>query len=179
MARLVVQLEPEEAGAQMPRRELESALAETLNALLGVPADKVEIAFDTPPPRRDAPSGPSATVLAYLEAMEARDEQTASRLRAADFVMVFPGGVRFRTLAELRAWAGRRYRCVAKTIDHVWEAADGDRTVVCCHGTLHGEWPDGRRLSGIRFIDRFVVAGGRLGRQDVWNDLAEFAPRAR
>jgi limonene-1,2-epoxide hydrolase len=40
-------------------------------------------------------------------------------------------------------------------------------------GTLYGEWPDGRAFEGIRFIDRFVVRGGRLADQKVWNDLGE------
>jgi len=28
-------------------------------------------------------------------------------------------------------------------------------------------------FEGVRFVDRFEVAGGLLTRQDVWNDLAE------
>ena len=35
------------------------------------------------------------------------------------------------------------------------------------------EWPDGAAFSGIRFIDRFTVADGKLADQTVWNDLAE------
>jgi len=55
-----------------------------------------------------------------------------------------------------------------------WGAPDA----VYCTGTLEGVWLDGRAFSGVRFIDRFEVAEGRIRRQDVWNDLAEVAPRA-
>ena len=48
--------------------------------------------------------------------------------------------------------------------------------MVYCHGTLQGRWLDGSAFSGIRFIDRFLVQGGLLARQDVWNDLAEHRP---
>ncbi len=40
-------------------------------------------------------------------------------------------------------------------------------------GAGKGEWPDGAAFSGIRFIDRFTVAGGKLVDEMVWNDLAE------
>jgi hypothetical protein len=40
-------------------------------------------------------------------------------------------------------------------------------------------WLDGTAFSGIRFIDRFEVAGGLIRRQDVWNDLAEVAGQRR
>jgi hypothetical protein len=48
--------------------------------------------------------------------------------------------------------------------------------VVYCHGTLEGCWLDGTAFSGVRFIDRFLVQGGLLVSQDVWNDLAEHRP---
>ena len=45
--------------------------------------------------------------------------------------------------------------------------------VVYTQGTLSGEWPDGSAFSGIRFIDRFELTGGKITRQDVWNDMGE------
>jgi len=48
--------------------------------------------------------------------------------------------------------------------------------VVYTRGTLAGAWPDGAAFSGIRFIDRFEVTGGKITRQDVWNDIAEVRP---
>jgi hypothetical protein len=44
-------------------------------------------------------------------------------------------------------------------------------------GTLHGVWLDGTPFEGIRFIDRFELADGRIQRQDVWNDMAEVHAR--
>ena len=40
-------------------------------------------------------------------------------------------------------------------------------------GTLYGEWPDGEPFSCNRYVDRFVVRGGKIVRMDVWNDSAE------
>ncbi len=44
---------------------------------------------------------------------------------------------------------------------------------------LAGEWPDGTPFDGIRFIDRFELADGKLARQEVWNDLAEAGARSQ
>ena len=49
----------------------------------------------------------------------------------------------------------------------------GDETIVYCRGKLSGEWSDGQAFSDIRFIDRFELVGGKITRQDVWNDIAE------
>ena len=51
--------------------------------------------------------------------------------------------------------------------------------IACCRAlktdalkhTLSGEWPDGEVFSGIRFVARFTIRGGRLVDQAVWNDL--------
>ena len=87
--------------------------------------------------------------------------------------MEFPGGVRMRTLEELIAWSKPRYRSIGKTFDSFSEAFTSTETIVVCHGTLHGEWPDGTPFEGIRFVDRFTVAGDKITSQMVWNDLAE------
>jgi hypothetical protein len=109
----------------------------------------------------------------YLDAIEDRDLDKAAGYLANGFVMVFPGNITFRTLEELAHWAKRRYRFVTKKYERFDEAPAGDGTVVYCFGTLSGEWPDGKGFSGIRFIDRFTVAGGKLIDQKVWNDLVE------
>lgn len=114
---------------------------------------------------------PVALVRAYLDAMEARDLDTARRFLAADFSMVFPGGRTMTTLEELVAFARPRYRFVTKTYGGEDVAAMGE--IVYCRGTLAGEWPDGTAFAGVRFIDRFEISGGLIRRQDVWNDLAE------
>ena len=114
----------------------------------------------------------------YLAAMEAREIDRARSYLAPDFHMIFPGDNRFTELEEVIAWAGPRYRRVAKRYDRYDEAPGGDGTgdadmAVYCYGTLYGEWPDGTPFEGIRFIDRFTVRDGKLVDQLVWNDLAE------
>ena len=109
------------------------------------------------------------TVRRYLETMERRDLAAAKAMLAPGFFMTFPGGRRFDTLEALVEWARERYRSARKTYERFDAAGD----VVYCFGTLHGEWPDGKPCSGIRFIDRFTVLDGKLVDQMVWNDLAE------
>jgi hypothetical protein len=113
-------------------------------------------------------------VKTFLDAMAARDLASARAMLAPGFAMTFPGGARFATLEELVAWAKPRYRWVKKKYERFDEApgAAGE-TIVYCYGTLYGEWPDGAPFEGIRFIDRFAIAGGKLVDQLVWNDLAE------
>lgn len=118
-------------------------------------------------------------VRAYLAAMEARDVAVAEAMLAPGFTMEFPGPVRFTTLAELIAWAKPRYRFVKKAYDRFDEAPAAVGAVVYCYGTLVGEWPDGSPFAGIRFIDRFTVAHGKLIDQTVWNDLAESRHKGR
>jgi hypothetical protein len=36
--------------------------------------------------------------------------------------------------------------------------------------TLYGGWPDGTPFEGNRYVDRFVVRGGKIVQMDVWND---------
>lgn len=115
----------------------------------------------------------AAVVRAYLEAMEARDLERARRFLGPSFAMTFPGDVRLHSLEALIAWAQPRYRFVRKTC----ERFDAMGPVVYCFGTLGGLWPDGTPFQGIRFIDRFELAGGLIVRQDVWNDLAEVRSR--
>lgn len=119
------------------------------------------------------PPAPEQLVRGFLAAMEQRDLDAARVFLADDFAMIFPGGARFSRLEELIDWAKSRYRRIAKTYDGFDTVPGMDRAVVYCHGTLSGEWPDGQSFSGIRFIDRFAVAGGRLLDQQVWNDLGE------
>lgn len=109
----------------------------------------------------------------YLAAMEARDLPRAHAHLAPGFAMTFPGGVRMTSLPELVAWSAPRYRFVKKT----YERFDALGDLCYCFGTLHGEWPDGTPFAGIRFIDRFELSGGRILRQDVWNDMGEARAR--
>ena len=112
---------------------------------------------------------PEKTVRAYLDAMERRDLAAAKALLAPGFYMVFPGNKRFDALEQLVESAKGRYRSARKTYERYETAGDA----VYCYGTLHGELLDGAPYSGIRFIDRFTVRGGKLVDQNVWNDMAE------
>ena len=69
-----------------------------------------------------------------------------------------------------------RYRFVTKRYEGFDEAPTAGGAVVYCFGTLAGEWTDGSAFDGVRFIDRFTVADGKLADQRVWNDLAEKRP---
>lgn len=112
---------------------------------------------------------PADIALAFLRALESRDLPAAGALLAPGAVMEFPGGARFTALADLIAWSRPRYASVAKTV----EAVETLGAVVYARGTLHGVWPDGAAFAGIRFIDRFEIAGGLIVAQQVWNDIAE------
>lgn len=117
---------------------------------------------------------PAQLVRNYLAAMERRDLVAAKAMLAPGFAMIFPGGARLESLEQLVEWARARYRSARKTCERfdVAPAQDGV-AVVYCYGTLHGELLSGEAFSGIRFIDRFTVVGGRLADQRVWNDMAE------
>ncbi len=122
------------------------------------------------------PVAPSDIVRAFLSAMEARALDAAASHLDQGFTMTFPGGVTFGALGELTAWAQGRYHYVTKQYEGFDEAPTAGGAVVYCFGTLAGEWTDGSAFDGIRFIDRFTVAGGKLVDQKVWNDLAENPP---
>lgn len=115
----------------------------------------------------------AAVVRDFLAAMEARDLEKARGMLADDFTMVFPGTGAMRKLEELIAWARDRYAHVAKTYERFDIAPGADGFAVYCFGTLRGEWLDGRAFEGIRFIDRFTVADGKITDQRVWNDMGE------
>ena len=46
-------------------------------------------------------------------------------------------------------------------------------TIVYNLDTLCGECPDGTPFEGNRYLDRFVVCGGKIVQMDVRNDSAE------
>ena len=113
------------------------------------------------------------TVRGYLRLVEARDLDRAGAHLAPDVTITFPGGRVFTSLPEQVASSGNRFRSVTKTFDHFDEIRDGDRTIVYALGTLAGEALDGSAFDSVRFIDRFVLRGGRITDHTVWNDMAE------
>ena len=109
----------------------------------------------------------------YLATMERRDLAAAQAMLAPDFVMIFPGGRRFTRLGALVDWAKQRYRSALKEYERFDVVPTPDGGIVYCYGALRGELLDGTPYSGVRFIDRFTVAAGKLADQMVWNDMAE------
>lgn len=126
--------------------------------------------------RSPVPAQPDPTqiVSGYLAAMEARKLDAADAMLGDGFTMTFPGTAPMCTLQELIEWAKPRYKFVTKTYEG-FDAMQGtgDAAVVYCRGTLQGEYHDGSTFEGIRFVDRFEITGGKITKQDVWNDMAE------
>ena len=159
-------------------------LTDAAMATILAPADGVTVFVNEVAPagymrgRSAKPPGPwpraaSELCLDLLDAQGARDAQGTAALTGDGFEMIFPGGARFTDMAALASWSAARYRRIAKTVERVEESLLGERVAVYVSGTLAGEGPDGAMFDGIRFIDRFEVAGDRVVRQEVWNDLAE------
>jgi hypothetical protein len=114
----------------------------------------------------------------YLDLCEQRRLDAAGAFLADGARLVFPGGATFSDLPSMVAAAKSGYRFVTKPERHYSVAHDGSTTVVTCRGTLAGEWLDGSPLTGVRFVDVFVLAGDRITEQHVFNDLALADPAA-
>lgn len=124
-----------------------------------------------------APSSEAAEaarlVAAFLEASMRPDPDAAASFMAPDVRIVFTGGRVFGHPREATAFNAARYRWVKKRIERSDVVPGEGETVVYSLGTLYGEWPDGRSFAGNRYVDRFVVRGGRIVSHEVWNDSAE------
>ncbi|MDX1690688.1 MAG: nuclear transport factor 2 family protein [Acidimicrobiia bacterium] len=116
---------------------------------------------------------PVETVHRFLRLVEARDLDAASEHLADDVQIVFPGGRSFSDLYEQVGSSAGRFQQVTKVFEGSDVAHDGDDTIVYVFGTLRGAALDGTSFEGVRFIDRFVLRGGRIVDQRVWNDMAE------
>lgn len=117
---------------------------------------------------------PDNLVHQFLTCLGAQDLEGAQMFLADEFSLHFPGTAAMHSLEELVQWSASRYYCISKTFNNTEIfAAENGNTIVYCHGSLSGEWPDGTPFANIRFIDRFELVGGKISRQDVWNDLAE------
>ena len=170
--------------APAAKRRLVRALTDAVRIVVPAPDEAITVMLHEHAPenygrggemRRPAPAlpDPAESVLAYLAAMEARDLDRAQSMLGDGFTMTFPGTGPMTSLAELIAWSKGRYRFVTKTYETTEAFHAKGVAVVYTQGTLSGEWPDGSAFSGIRFIDRFELTGGKITRQDVWNDMGE------
>ncbi|RIV37626.1 nuclear transport factor 2 family protein [Micromonospora radicis] len=118
------------------------------------------------------PTRPAGLVDHYLQLCEDRQLEAAGRLLAPGARLVFPGGRRFGSLAEMAAASTGTYRWVRKHRDRYLVGADGDDTTVTSLGRLYGQWPDGSTFDGIRYADVFLLRDGLIVEQHVFNDLA-------
>lgn len=166
------------------KRRLATRLTDAVRSTIAAPLEGITVAIEEVSPSGYMRGGIARTpgkplpggeelVRAFLSAMEERKLEKAAGFLADGFTMTFPGGVEFSRLEELVEWGRSRYQFVRKTYEAFDECFSPDGNVVYCFGTLAGKWPDGNEFSGIRFIDRFVTAEGKLIGQMVWNDLAE------
>lgn len=166
------------------KRRLGEALTDAVRLVVPAPSEAITVMMhemktaeyyrggQTRTPAPPLPD-PADLVRTYLGLMEAREVAAAEAMLGTGFQMVFPGTPPMKTLQELINWAAPRYRFVKKTYEG-FDAMQGvDAAIVYTRGTLSGEWPNGEAFADIRFIDRFEVTGGKITRQDVWNDIAE------
>ena len=115
----------------------------------------------------------AAIVERFLEASMVPDPVTAARYVSSDLQITFTGGRKYTHPRETAAFNARRYSWVKKRFGRTDVVPGDGETVVYNIGTLHGAWPDGTPFEDNRYVDRFVVRGGKIVQMDVWNDSAE------
>lgn len=121
---------------------------------------------------------PTDVVKAFLDAMSRRDFAAMEALMGPEFRMTTPGGQVFRHPRDFAAHAKGRQKSARKTTDRYDEIPTPTGGVVYAIGTMAGEWNDGSTFAGLRYIDRFEIAGGRIGDMQVYSDLSEFRPKS-
>lgn len=126
----------------------------------------------TPAPADDTAAA-AALVERFLVASMIPDPETAATFMAPDVAITFTGGRKFKHPRDSTAFNAKRYKWVKKKMERTDVAPGDGETVVYNTGTLYGEWPDGTPFEGNRYVDRFVVRGGKIVKMDVWNDSAE------
>ena len=116
-----------------------------------------------------------AIVESYLERSMVPDPEGAATYISDDFKLVFTGGRTFSGPAESAAFNAKRYAWVKKKFLRTDAALDDETGDVHVYNTgyLFGEWKDGTTFETNRYMDKFVVSGGKIISTDVWNDSAE------
>ncbi len=109
----------------------------------------------------------------FLEASMVPDPVTAATFISPELSITFTGGRKYSHPRETAAFNAKRYKWVKKKFERTDVVAGTGETIVYNTGTLFGEWPDGTAFEGNRYVDRFVVRGGKIVLMDVWNDSAE------
>ena len=112
----------------------------------------------------------------YLRVLMIPDPEAARRYCAPEMEIRFTGNRPMREPSECAAFNRGRYKWVKKAFGptHVAEGGTDQETVVYQTGTLYGEWPDGTKFEGNRYVDRYVVRRGKIVIMEVWNDSAEW-----
>jgi hypothetical protein len=124
-------------------------------------------------PVTDDTAGAADLVERFLVASMIPDPETAGTFMSADVDITFTGGRKFKHPRDATAFNAMRYKWVKKKMERTDVAPGDGETVVYNTGTLYGEWHDGTKFEGNRYVDRFVVRGGKIVKMDVWNDSAE------
>lgn len=109
----------------------------------------------------------------FLEASMVPDPVTAATFISPELSITFTGGRKYTHPRETAAFNAKRYKWVKKRFERTDVVPGAGETIVYNTGTLYGEWPDGTAFEGNRYVDRFVVRGGKIVKMDVWNDSAE------
>ncbi len=109
----------------------------------------------------------------FLIASMVPDPKTAALYIDDDLKINFTGGRKYKHPRETAAFNAKRYKWVKKKMDRFDVVPGVDETIIYNLGTLYGEWSDGAPFEGNRYVDRFVVRGGKIVQMDVWNDSAE------
>ena len=109
----------------------------------------------------------------FLVASMVPDPETAALYISPELKITFTGGRKYSHPRETAAFNAGRYNWVKKKMERTDVVAGDGETIVYNLGTLYGEWPDGTPFEGNRYVDRFVVRGGKIVQMDVWNDSAE------
>lgn len=109
----------------------------------------------------------------FLEASMIPDPEAAAVFISPELDITFTGGRKYKHPRETAAFNAKRYKWVKKRFERTDVVPGTSETIVYNIGTLHGEWPDGTAFEGNRYVDRFVVRGGKIVKMDVWNDSAE------
>jgi hypothetical protein len=126
-------------------------------------------------PRPVEPADPAAIVEAYLTAHMIPDPDKARTYCAPGMQIVFTGGRKMSDPAEATAFNKARYKWVKKKFERTDVVANNPagEAIVYNIGTLYGEWLDGTPFEGNRYVDRYVLRGGKIVQMQVWNDSAE------
>lgn len=112
------------------------------------------------------PLPPATEVAAALAAALAKgDAAAAGALVSGDFVAIDAQG-RSSALKEAIAASGLR-----KIYEAFNEALTDDGSLVFAHGTIEGTTAEGKPVSGVRFVDRFRMAGPVISEQVTWAAL--------